>query len=211
MNAQPILLDENSGRSPASILSVGHSNHATEAFIGLLRAHGVDVLCDVRSHPASQYAHQFNEPQLRADLEAAGLRYLFLGHQLGGRPLGDDYYDAEGHVRYDRVAESAEFLAGIKRIEREAAERRVAMMCSEEDPAGCHRRLLVARVLGARGIEIRHVRADGRVQTESDVAAEEVQRKLGSQRTLFDVVEAAPWRSIRSVLPKRRQPTFSAD
>jgi uncharacterized protein (DUF488 family) len=194
-----------------SIISVGHSNHPTAAFLALLHEHGVDVLCDVRSHPASAYAHQFNEPQLRADIEAAGLRYVFLGHQLGGRPLGDDYYDDDGHVRYDRVAESAEFLAGIRRIEREASERRVAMMCSEEDPAGCHRRLLVARVLETRGVEVRHVRADGRVQTETEIAAEDVERKLGSQRTLFDVVGAAPWRSIRSVLPKRRQPTFSAD
>ncbi len=211
MDAQPTLPNANRERLPAEILSVGHSNHATDAFIALLWRHGVEVLCDVRSHPASAYAHQFNEPQLRADLEAAGLRYLFLGHQLGGRPVGDEYYDDAGHVCYDRLAESAEFLAGIKRIEREAAVRRVAMMCSEEDPAGCHRRLLVARVLEARGVAVRHVRADGRVQTEADVVAEEVQRKLGSQRTLFDVVEAAPWKSIRSVLPKRRQPTFSAD
>lgn len=211
MDAQPTVQSANRERVPAEILSVGHSNHATLAFVALLRRHGVEVLCDVRSHPASAYAHQFNEPQLRADLEAAGLRYVFLGHQLGGRPVGDEYYDDEGHVRYDRVAESAEFLAGIKRIEREADRRRVAMMCSEEDPAGCHRRLLLARVLEARGVAVRHVRADGRVQTEADVAAEEVQRKLGNQRTLFDVVEAAPWRSIRSVLPKRRQPTFSAD
>lgn len=194
-----------------AILSVGHSNHTTAAFLALLRRHGVEVLCDVRSHPASAYAHQFNEPQLRADLEAAGIRYVFLGHQLGGRPLGDDYYDDEGHVRYDRVAESAEFLSGIKRIEREATERRVAMMCSEEDPASCHRRLLVARVLEARGLAVRHVRARGDVQLETDVAKEEAERKLGNQRTLFDVAEAAPWRSIRSVLPRRRQPSFSGD
>ncbi|MEX2186863.1 MAG: DUF488 domain-containing protein [Pirellulales bacterium] len=216
---------------PATIYSVGHSNHTTEEFLALLKRHEIDLLCDVRSHPASAFAFQFNEPQLRADLEAAGLKYLFLGHQLGGRPVGDEYFDDEGHVRYDVVAESAEFLAGIKRIECEAAQRRVAMMCSEEDPAGCHRRLLVARVLASRGtggrgvggtgvggrgidgrgIDVRHIRADGRVQSESDVAAEQVQRKLGNQRTLFDVAEVAPWRSIRSVLHKRRQPTFSAD
>ncbi len=195
----------------ALLFSVGHSNHTTEAFLALLGQHQIGLLCDVRSHPASAYAYQFNEPQLRADLEAAGLKYLFLGHQLGGRPVGDEYFDDEGHVRYDVVAESVEFLAGIRRIEREAAQRRTAMMCSEEDPAGCHRRLLVARVLRSRGIDVRHIRADGRIQSEADVAAEDAQRKLGDQRTLFDVAEVAPWRSIRSVLPKRRQPTFSAD
>lgn len=211
MNSQMQLAGSHSSDGPVVVYSVGHSNHPTEAFIDLLRRHRIDVLCDVRSHPASAYAHQFNEPQLKADLAAAGLGYLFLGHQLGGRPVGDEYFDDEGHVRYDVVAESAEFLAGIRRLEREAGQRRVAMMCSEEDPAGCHRRLLVARVLASRGVEVRHIRGDGRIQSEDDVAAEETQRKLGNQRTLFDVAEVAPWRSIRSVLPKRRQPTFSAD
>lgn len=196
--------------TPLTVYSVGCSNHATENFLALLGQYGVEILCDVRSHPASTYSHQFNEPQLRADLEAAGLRYLFLGHQLGGRPVGEDYYDHQGHVRYDQVAISAEFLAGIKRLEREAADHRVAMMCSEEDPAGCHRRLLVARVLASRA-QVLHIRADGRLQTEAEVAREELRKKLGDQRPLFDIAEAAPWRSIRSVLPKRRQPTFSAD
>lgn len=199
------------GVSPTTVYSVGCSNHPTEDFLALLRQFGIEVLCDVRSHPASTYAHQFNEPQLRADLEAAGLRYLFLGHQLGGRPVGEDYYDHEGHVRYDHVAISVEFLSGIKRLEREAADHRVAMMCSEEDPAGCHRRLLVARVLASRGARVLHIRADGRLQTEAEVATEELRKKLGDQRPLFDIAEVAPWRSIRSVLPKRRQPTFSAD
>jgi uncharacterized protein (DUF488 family) len=171
------------GQSPGVVYSVGHSNHATSAFCELLAQIGIDMLADVRSHPSSSYAHQFNEPQLRADLESRGVRYLFLGHQLGGRPAGEEYYDAEGHVRYDVVAQSPEFLAGVKRLEREALERRVAMMCAEEDPASCHRRLLVARVLAARGVEVLHVRGDGRVQTESDVAAEESRRKLGNQRT----------------------------
>jgi uncharacterized protein (DUF488 family) len=85
------------------------------------------------------------------------------------------------------------------------------MMCSEEDPSGCHRRLLVARVLASRGAQVLHIRADGRLQTEAEVATEELRKKLGDQRPLFDIAEAAPWRSIRSVLPKRRQPTFSAD
>jgi hypothetical protein len=74
---------------------------------------------------------------------------------------------------------------------------------------------LIARVLAARGIEVRHIRANGRIQSEDEVAAEYLQKKLGNQRSLFDIAdldiaEVAPWRSLRSVLPKRRQPTFSS-
>jgi uncharacterized protein (DUF488 family) len=45
------------------------------------------------------------------------------------------------------------------------------MLCAEENPAACHRRLLVGRVLIERGIQVAHIRGDGRVQTEEEVAA----------------------------------------
>src|SRR5256885_6167035 len=33
-------------------------------------------------------------------------------------------------------------------------------LCSEEDPAGCHRHLLIGRVLAVRGTELKHVRSE---------------------------------------------------
>jgi uncharacterized protein (DUF488 family) len=43
------------------------------------------------------------------------------------------------------------------------------MLCSEEDPRICHRRLLVGRVLTTRGIPVRHIRGDGSVVREEDL------------------------------------------
>ena len=43
-------------------------------------------------------------------------------------------------------------------------------MCSEEDPAVCHRHLLVGRVLAGEGLTLRHIRGDGRLQTDADLA-----------------------------------------
>ena len=34
------------------------------------------------------------------------LVYVFLGQELGGRPKGSQYYDDEGHVYYDKVAQT---------------------------------------------------------------------------------------------------------
>jgi uncharacterized protein (DUF488 family) len=42
-------------------------------------------------------------------------------------------------------------------------------MCSEEDPARCHRRLLVTRALTGRGVEVRHIRGNGSVVTEAEL------------------------------------------
>lgn len=84
------------------LFTIGHSNHSLEKFLELLRQHGVEV--DIRSQPYSRYAPHFNRNALRKALAGARIRYSFLGEELGEWPRGEEYYDAEGYVRYDRVA-----------------------------------------------------------------------------------------------------------
>jgi uncharacterized protein (DUF488 family) len=98
---------------------------------------------------------------------------LFLGKELGGRPESSEFYDAEGFVLYSRIAESPLFLEGIERLITGITTYRVALMCGEENPANCHRRLLVGRVLAKRGVSVRHIRGDGTVQDEDELAQEE--------------------------------------
>lgn len=179
-----------------TLLTVGHSNHSLEGFLDLVRSARVEVLVDVRSHPYSRFAPQFNRDPLAAAVRAADVKYVFLGRELGGRPDGDEYYDEEGHVLYGRVARSALFNSGLQRLERGLRSHRVAVMCSEEDPTDCHRRLLVARVLLDRGVAVLHVRGDGRLQTEVDFGG-------FGQGDLFNGFEEAAWRSTRSVSPAR--------
>ncbi len=195
--------------APRSLYSIGHSNHDESTFIDLLQRHEIDVVADVRSQPYSKYLAHFNSDQLKSFLAGAHVRYTFLGKELGGRPEGDEFYDDEGHVLYDRLADSSLFLSGIERLERGIHDFRVAIMCSEENPADCHRFLLVSRVLAARDIDVRHIRADGRILADVDVARE--QTGADRQPFLFEELEEPPWRSIRSVLPKQRPADFSND
>lgn len=165
--------------SASVVYTVGHSNHPVDAFVGLLRSHGIEALVDVRTHPYSRFATQFNREPLKGALIEAGIRYLYLGGELGGRPTGSEYHDAEGRVLYDRLAVSPAFLDGIRRVEVGMTQFRLALMCSEEDPNVCHRRLLIARVLVERGVEVAHIRGDGRVESESSVLrADEVPSRL---------------------------------
>ena len=186
-----------------TLYSIGHSNHSEEKFLELLRQHAIEVLVDVRSQPFSRYSPQFNDSNLKRALEAAGIRYVFLGDQLGGRPEGEEFLDDQGHALYHRMAESPVFLAGIERLQRDAGEHRLAIMCSEEDPAVCHRHLLVTRVLSGRGVNVLHIRADGRLETEEQIAPQE------KQGVLFAELEDESWKSLRSVLPKHRPPSSS--
>jgi uncharacterized protein (DUF488 family) len=191
------------GAKLATVMTVGHSNHPLERFLALLRSQGVEVVVDVRSHPYSRFATQFNREALLASLTDEGIKYVFLGRELGGRPEGDGLYDDDGHVLYGRVAQSELFQAGIARLENGLSRYRLALMCSEEDPTDCHRRLLVTRVLNDRGVEVVHVRGDGRVQHECDLHD-------GAQGDIFNGFEETAWRSTRSVSPGRAPASSSA-
>ena len=193
---------ENKATASPRVLTIGHSNHTVEHFLSLLRAQAVQVVVDARSQPYSKYATQFDQEALKIALQDAGIRYFYLGRELGGRPEGDEFYDGEGHVLYDRVAATTLFQEGLSRLERGIREYKVALLCAEENPAACHRRLLVGRVLVDRGIQVEHIRGDGRIQTEQEVAAEADPNR--DQLTLFEKVEAEPWKSIPSVLRKKR-------
>ncbi|MBW3540978.1 MAG: DUF488 domain-containing protein [Planctomycetes bacterium] len=192
------------------IFTVGHSNHDEQTFLDLLAAHRIEVLVDVRSQPFCGYSTHFNREPLRQAVEARGVRYLFLGRELGGRPEGDEFYDDEGHVLYGRVAQSETFASGIERLQRGSREYRVALMCSEENPRVCHRWLLVTRVLRERGLDVRHIRGDGRLQSDAELDAEDADPAAPKQLRLF-AGEEPPWRSLRSVSPDRRRPASSSD
>lgn len=187
--------------SSPRVLTIGHSNHPIEHFLDLLGTHSVQIIADVRSHPYSAYASAFDREKLANSLRNTGLQYVYLGNELGGRPRGNVYYDTDGRVLYSRVAESDIFRAGLARLENGLRQSVVAILCAEEDPVGCHRRLLVSRVLSDRGVIVEHIRGDGRLQTEDELRA--------AQLGLFDGMEAA-WKSIPSVSLKKRQSSFSA-
>ena len=193
--------------SQPRVLTIGHSNHGIEHFLSLLKRHQVDVVVDTRSRPYSKYSPQYDTDQLERALTGNGFRYMFLGRQLGGRPDSPQFYDSEGHVLYSRVAETPEFASGIARVEGGMRGFRLALLCSEENPAACHRRLLVARVLSQRGIAIDHILGDGRIQSEEELAASEA--KHDDQLALFPHESIPEWKSIPSVLRKRRHASSS--
>jgi uncharacterized protein (DUF488 family) len=191
------------------LYTIGHSNHDQEYFCELLLQHGIDVLADVRSSPYSRYTSQFNAQQLKAALAAKGIRYVFLGDQLGGRPTDPEHYDQQGYALYYRMARSEPFLQGIERLVSGMRQYRVALMCSEEDPAVCHRFLLVSRVMAEQGAEIQHIRGDGSLATHDQIRA--AAGGLRPQGLLFPEMEDDSWKSLRSVSPKAQPQDSSED
>ena len=155
--------DEVSG----GVLTIGHSTHALEAFVALLQRHDVTAVADVRSTPYSRFNPQFNRESFTEALEAEGIRYVFLGNELGGRSEDPACYE-DGRIRYERVAATESFKSGLARVVQGTAKHRIALMCAEKEPLHCHRTLLVARALDAQGADVAHIHADGRLEPHGE-------------------------------------------
>jgi uncharacterized protein (DUF488 family) len=151
------------------IFTIGHSNHSLDAFMGLLKRHGVTAIADVRSQPFSRRNPHFNREELEPALKQDGIVYVFLGDQLGGRPGQPSLYDADGRVDYQRVRTQDFFERGLERLDNARRKYTVALLCSEENPLDCHRGLMIAPALSERGIATAHIRGDGALETAAQL------------------------------------------
>lgn len=148
------------------LFTIGHSNLDGGVFRETVQKFGVTLLIDVRSRPQSHRFPQFDQLELEQSLRGAGIGYLFLGEELGGRPDDAKAYREDGLVDYQARRKAHGFKAGIERIVAELQHNTVALMCAEEDPLNCHRFLMVCPELVALGVEPRHIRKDGMLETQ---------------------------------------------
>jgi len=148
--------------------TIGHSNIPAERFIALLRGAGVDAVADVRSIPASRFCPWFSAKNLAPLLAGATMDYLSFGDDLGGRPRDPSLY-CDGIADYEAMAQRPTFRAGLDRLLAQAGQRRLCLMCSERDPLDCHRCLLVARALAARGVSVGHILHNGGIESHSAI------------------------------------------
>jgi len=142
------------------IYTVGHSTRPREELLELLHGAGVNAVADVRSYPSSRRHPQFNRAALEAWLPDDAVDYLHFP-ELGGRrqPVPDSHnagWRERGFRGYADYMATADFAAGIGRLERLAGTRTVAIMCAEGLWWRCHRRL-IADALVVRGWDVCHL------------------------------------------------------
>ena len=138
-----------------SIATVGHSTHPIEEFIGILQAHGIHQLVDVRTMPRSRRVPQFNKENLADSLQAAGMLYHHLPG-LGGlrhakRDSTNKGWRNASFRGYADYMQTPEFRENVEKLVELAAHSPTAIMCAEAVPWRCHRSL-IADALLARGI-----------------------------------------------------------
>jgi len=169
----------------SEIFTVGHSTHAVEHFISIVKKNCVNALADVRSAPYSRFNPQFNKEDLAAALGDYGIKYVFLGEEFGARSSDRSCY-VDGRVQYDRLAKTSLFRAGIERV-RVGVDRgyRMALMCAEKDPLDCHRTILVARNLEKEGFRVVHILNDGSLETNEAATARLLRQFKMNENDLF--------------------------
>jgi len=144
----------------ARIWTIGHSSRTIDAFVGLLQAHAIERVADVRRHAGSRKHPQFNPDGLARSLRAAGIDYLAIPALGGRRPTHEDSPHTvwrnpsfRGYADYMDSPEFEEALAALAAL---ACAKRTAMMCSEAVWWRCHRSM-IADALKARGWCVLHI------------------------------------------------------
>lgn len=158
--------DDLTGASAApAILTIGHSTRTADELAALLKAHGVDLLADVRAFPRSRRNPQFNIDALPATLAASGIAYRHLPALGGRRPPRPDSpnlgWREPGFRGYADYMDTPDFAAGLAALLALTRDHRVAIMCAEAQPWRCHRSL-IADALLARGMPVEHIMGPGR-------------------------------------------------
>jgi len=142
-----------------TVYTVGYSGYHQDIprFVSDLKAHGINVVADVRTSPYSRFSPEFNRESIQADLRMAGLKYVFMGEELGARP-SDRHCYVNGAVDYDRIVSADFFQHGLDRVLTGLSRGYViTLLCAEKDPIDCHRNVLVAHSLAKRGVGIKHL------------------------------------------------------
>lgn|SRR5690554_2493493 len=151
--------------SGPTVYTVGHSTRSFEELVGLLRAHGVRRLVDVRTVPRSRRHPHFSREALVESLPAAGIEYRWL-RELGGlrRPRPDSPNTGWRNESFRGFADhmqTAGFAAAVDELLALAQGDDLAIMCSEAVPWRCHRSL-VGDALLVRGAKVLDIMSAGK-------------------------------------------------
>ena len=163
------------------LYTIGYGQRTLEEFLAVLRRYEIAFLVDVRTAPYSRFKPEFARESLDAALTAMGIRYVFMGDSLGGRPADPECY-SDGKVDYEKVKEKDFYRGGIGRLQTAfAQQRRLALMCSEGKPEACHRSLLIGVSLTDLGIPVIHLDENDDPQSQAAV----IGRRTAGQLSLF--------------------------
>ncbi|RFU20299.1 DUF488 domain-containing protein [Geodermatophilus marinus] len=150
------------------LLTVGHGADDREALAGRLTAAGIGLVVDVRRFPGSRRNPDVRREALERWLPRSGIGYRW-DERLGGRrrlpagePVADDWWTVAQFAAYAAHTRTPGFAAALDELLAGAADRAVAVLCSEYVWWRCHRRLVADVAVLGRGVPVTHLLPGGR-------------------------------------------------
>lgn len=162
---------------PKTVWTIGHSTHSLEAFLGILRAHKVEALGDVRVMPGSKRYPHFNREVLSQSLATIGIAYTHFPN-LGGRrkPRPDSHntvWRNESFRGYADYMETPDFLRAMDDLQELAVSKHTAIMCAEAVWWQCHR-AMISDWLKAHRVEVLHILSENKVEPHPYTSAAQI-------------------------------------
>ncbi len=145
------------------LFTIGYEGMDLPAFLGVLAAHEVECVLDIRENPFSRKPG-FSKKSFSQALDAAGIRYVHIGELGTPRALRKQVKEDDDYERF--FAEMRQYLA----TQQDAIDlacsyvRRMTccLVCYEESVETCHRKVVAEMVQERLGDELSvvHLRAE---------------------------------------------------
>jgi uncharacterized protein (DUF488 family) len=140
-----------------TIYTIGHSTHSIEEFISILQEFKIGLVADIRTIPGSRFNPQFNQTELKRELQQAKIGYIHL-KELGGlrhasKTSANTAWKNASFRGFADYMQTEEFHSGIDQLMKLAQENRTVIMCAEAVPWRCHRSL-IGDVLVVRDFDV---------------------------------------------------------
>jgi uncharacterized protein (DUF488 family) len=141
-------------QTSVTIFTIGHSTHPIEEFVEILKAHGIELVADVRTIPKSRHNPQYNNDTLAGALHERAIGYEHLPGLGGLRHAKKDSvntaWENASFRGFADYMQTEDFDRGLSALIETAGKQPTAIMCAEAVPWRCHRSLIGDALL-ARG------------------------------------------------------------
>lgn len=145
-----------------ALFTIGHNKTSLRGFVERLQNARVDCVVDIRLNNTSQLAGFAKRDDLEFLLvEGFGIRYVHMLNCAPAQEMLDAYKSDRDWDRYAQsygaLIDEREMPRGFLDAARAAGWKRPCLLCAEETPDTCHRRLLAEALAAAGSVEVTHL------------------------------------------------------
>ena len=174
------------GALKVRVRTFGHGTATAEAIADLLRGAGIEEIVDIRRYPASKRHPHVARAEMERWLPEAGIEYVW-AEPLGGRRkvVAGSPHVALRNEQFQAYADHMEtpaFRVAVDALLTDAADRSVAVMCSESVWWRCHRRLLSDHLALVEDVAVEHLFHDGSLRPHDPTA----EARADGSRVVYD-------------------------